>query len=72
MSTTTYDRSVAAGGSTLRVLPDFLGRVAGGVRRYVTRARAERQLEALDDRLLADIGLKRSEIQRMVWGSGDR
>ncbi|MGE0211030.1 MAG: DUF1127 domain-containing protein [Parvibaculaceae bacterium] len=38
----------------------------------MTRARAERQLEALDDRLLADIGLKRSEIQRMVWGSENR
>lgn len=72
MTTSTYDRSVAAGGSTLRVLPDFLGRIAGGVRRYVTRARAERQLEALDDRLLADIGLRRSEIHRMIWGASGR
>ena len=72
MTTSTFDRSVAAGGSTLGVLPDFLVRVAGGVRRYVTKARAERQLEALDDRLLADIGLKRSEIQQMVWGANAR
>lgn len=55
-------------GSTLRVLPDFLGRIAGGVAGYVKRSRTEHQLEALDDRLLADIGLKRSEIHQMVWG----
>jgi uncharacterized protein YjiS (DUF1127 family) len=40
------------------------------VRSYVTRADAERQLEALDERLLNDIGLKRSEIHKMVWGGG--
>ena len=55
--------------TTLRVLPDFLGRVAGSVHGYISRARAERQLESLDDRLLADIGLRRSEIHKMVWGS---
>lgn len=67
----TLDSSVSAG-ATLRALPDFLGRIAGGVTRYVTLARAERQLEALDDRLLADVGLKRSEIRRMVWGNDMR
>jgi uncharacterized protein YjiS (DUF1127 family) len=35
----------------------------------VTRSRAERQLQALDDRLLSDIGLKRSDIHKMVWGN---
>jgi uncharacterized protein YjiS (DUF1127 family) len=67
----TLDRTVTAG-STLKALPDFLGKIAGGVTRYVTLARAERQLEALDDRLLADVGLKRSEIRRMVWGNDFR
>jgi uncharacterized protein YjiS (DUF1127 family) len=66
-----FDRTVTAG-STLKSLPDFLGKIAGGVTRYVTLARAERQLEALDDRLLADVGLKRSEIRRMVWGNDAR
>jgi uncharacterized protein YjiS (DUF1127 family) len=51
-------------------LPNFLSRIAGGVRGYLSRAEAERQLEALDERLLNDIGLKRSEIHRMVWGGG--
>ena len=34
-----------------------------------TRSRIERQLDQLDDRLLLDIGLKRSDIRRMVWGN---
>ena len=42
----------------------LLGRVRG----YLSRSRAERQLAALDDRLLADIGVKRSDISKTVWG----
>ena len=41
----------------------------GRVRSYIARSRAERQLAQLDDRLLADIGMKRSEISKMVWGN---
>lgn len=41
----------------------------GRVKTYLARSRAERQLGQLDDRLLADIGVKRSEISEMVWGS---
>lgn len=50
-------------------VPGFLGRVSDRVTSYVSRSRAERQLEALDDRLLADIGISRSQIHRMVWGA---
>ena len=39
------------------------------IRTFLARSRAEQQLAQLDDRLLADIGLKRSEITRMVWGN---
>ena len=39
------------------------------IRTFLARTRAEQQLAQLDDRLLADIGLKRSEISRMVWGN---
>jgi len=41
----------------------------GRVRTYLAKSRAERQLAQLDDRLLADIGMKRSEISQNVWGS---
>ncbi|MCB1377182.1 MAG: DUF1127 domain-containing protein [Alphaproteobacteria bacterium] len=40
----------------------------GHVKRYLARSKAERQLAQLDDRLLNDIGLKRSEITTMIWG----
>jgi uncharacterized protein YjiS (DUF1127 family) len=40
----------------------------GQMRTYLARSRAERQLAQLDDRLLADIGLKRSDINATVWG----
>jgi uncharacterized protein YjiS (DUF1127 family) len=68
MTTTTINRSGTHGGLSLRLVPDYLGRIAGSVVGYMNRARAERQLEALDDRLLADIGVSRSEIRHMVWG----
>jgi uncharacterized protein YjiS (DUF1127 family) len=64
MTTTTYNRE-----TNNRLVPDFLTRVSSRVVNYVSRSRAERQLQALDDRLLADIGMRRSEIQRMVWGN---
>jgi uncharacterized protein YjiS (DUF1127 family) len=41
----------------------------GRVRSFLAKSRAERQLAALDDRMLADIGLKRSEIASKVWGN---
>ena len=45
--------------------PSLLGRV----RTYFVHSRAERQLAQLDDRMLADIGITRSDIHRMVWGN---
>lgn len=69
MATLSFDREGNAD-RLLNAAPGFLSRIAGGVRSYITRADAERQLEALDERLLNDIGLKRSEIHRMVWGGG--
>jgi uncharacterized protein YjiS (DUF1127 family) len=67
MTTTTFDRETSRNGAS--ATPDFLTRVSSRVVNYVSRNRAERQLQALDDRLLADIGMRRSEIHRMVWGN---
>jgi uncharacterized protein YjiS (DUF1127 family) len=66
MTTTAFARETTRNS---RLVPDFLTRVSSRVVSYVSRSRAERQLQALDDRLLADIGMRRSEIQRMVWGN---
>lgn len=68
MTTTTLGHK-AAHSDSARALPDFLNRVSTKLVTYVSRSRAERQLQALDDRLLADIGMRRSEIHRMVWGA---
>lgn len=63
MTTITYGReAVRNNGFTMG--PGLLGRV----RTYLARSRAERQLAQLDDRLLADIGVKRGDIAKMVWG----
>ncbi len=64
MSTITYGReAIHTGGYSMG--SGLLGRV----RSYIARSRAERQLSQLDDRLLDDIGMKRSEISRAVWGA---
>jgi uncharacterized protein YjiS (DUF1127 family) len=70
MTTTTIDRSGRGQASLLRLVPELAGRIVRGVVDYADRSRAEGQLEALDDRLLRDIGVSRTDIHRMVWGKG--
>jgi uncharacterized protein YjiS (DUF1127 family) len=72
MTTNTITRHGLGNGSALRVVPKFFGQVVGGVANYVNRVRAERQLQALDDRVLEDIGVARSDIRCLVWGSKSR
>ena len=64
MTTITYGRE-AVRNEGITMGSGLLGRVKA----YVARSRAERQLAQLDDRLLADIGMKRAEISKMVWGA---
>jgi uncharacterized protein YjiS (DUF1127 family) len=64
MTTITYGRE-AVRNEGFSMGTGLLGRV----KTYLAKSRAERQLAALDDRMLADIGLKRSEIAKMVWGA---
>ena len=63
MTTITYGRQANYNGG-VHLSTGLMSRV----RTFLARSRAERQLAQLDDRLLADIGLRRSEISRMVWG----
>ena len=63
MSMITERQAVAANS-----VPNFFGSVTSRVSSYLKLSRAERQLAALDDRMLADIGLRRNDIQTMVWG----
>ncbi len=43
--------------------------VMGRVKTFLARSRAVRQLNDLDDRMLADIGVSRGEISNRVWGN---
>ena len=61
---TTISTATASAG----FVPDFLTGMTRRVTSYVSMSRARRQLEALDDRLLADIGLNRSEIDTVIHG----
>jgi uncharacterized protein YjiS (DUF1127 family) len=70
MTTTTLDRRGRGQSSLLRRMPELAGRIVRGLVDYAARSRAEQQLEALDERLLRDIGISRADIHCMVWGKG--
>jgi uncharacterized protein YjiS (DUF1127 family) len=64
MTTITYSRENSRDKANT-FAPGMLGRFKA----YLARSRAERQLHQLDDRMLSDIGVRRSEIEKMVWGN---
>lgn len=45
-----------------------IGRFLARLSEYRRLAHAERELNSLDDRMLADIGINRSQIHERVWG----
>lgn len=64
MNTITYGRQ-----TTFKNRSGFGEGLMGKVRSFIAKTRAEHELSQLDDRLLADIGLNRSEIRTTVWGN---
>ena len=63
MNTITYGRE-AVRNEGFSMGSGLVGRVKG----YLARSKAQKQLAQLDDRLLDDIGLKRADIEKKVWG----
>ena len=68
MSSITFNHIQESGRIALRALPEIVIRLGGSIGRYFNLSRAERELAELDDRLLADIGVRRGEIHAVVWG----
>ncbi|HEX2526628.1 MAG TPA: DUF1127 domain-containing protein [Geminicoccus sp.] len=48
-----------------------LARLVTSIRRMYRAQRAIRELAALDDHLLRDLGLTRNDIERMAWSGRD-
>jgi len=67
MSTVTSVNTSGFGGSSSKLSGFSFNELTARVKNYFDRARAVHQLEALDDRMLADIGLERCDIREMVW-----
>ena len=67
MSSITFDYNTHIFGSVARVFTGSYEAAIHGVKGYMARRAAERRLAALDDRLLADIGVNRCDIHDMVW-----
>ncbi len=67
MSSITFDYNTHVFGSLARVFTGAFGGMTHSVRDYLARRDSERRLRALDDRLLADIGINRCDIHDMVW-----
>ncbi|MEM7425094.1 MAG: DUF1127 domain-containing protein [Pseudomonadota bacterium] len=47
---------------------NFPAKVWNSVTRFFSLVHVERQLNSLDDRMLADIGIERADIRSKVWG----
>lgn len=69
MATMQYNSSVPVSGtdSTAVSLTGRIMNAVNRVRRYQSLRRAERELMALDSRMLADIGIERDQIHQRVW-----
>ncbi|MGI9371845.1 MAG: DUF1127 domain-containing protein [Hyphomicrobiales bacterium] len=68
MANVHYANTSGFGGSSFKAPRfDFTG-IFSRIASYYERVQAERQLAALDDRMLADIGIERADIGHVVRG----
>ena len=51
---------------------DYIAKMRSGVRRYYRRRAMIRELSALDDRMLKDLGISRSQIVPIAMGKDHR
>ena len=72
MSSITFDYNTHIVGSIARIFTGAFGLAIHSVKAHIQRKSAERRLGALDDRLLADIGVSRADIHNTVWGKTAR
>lgn len=68
MSSIAFVYNTTVFGSLSRSVSSAIHSVVDATINYAARARAERQLASLDDRLLEDIGINRFDIHARVWG----
>ena len=66
MTAITFEYNTAVLGSVMGLIGNFARSVARLVMAPFAYARAVNQLEALDDRMLSDIGISRGDIRHMV------
>ena len=67
MSSITFEYNTSVFATVVRSIAAPFAALTETVSGYVARRNAERRLEALDDRLLSDIGINRAEIHDIVW-----
>ncbi len=66
MTTATSMNTSGFGGSSFKAPRSYSDGIFSRIALYFHRANVESQLEALDDRMLADIGLARCDIPHVV------
>ncbi|MGI9484195.1 MAG: DUF1127 domain-containing protein [Hyphomicrobiales bacterium] len=72
MATLTSVNNSGFGGSSFKAPRFDFGGFFTRVAHYFDRISAEQQLAALDDRMLADIGIERADISEVVRGVDSR
>lgn len=68
MAAITFDYNTAMFRTLAKTGYDWIARIGHAVHDYHVRAKAERELKAMDSHLLADIGIHRGDIHARVWG----